>query len=220
MALTLHLPVSEKSHWRTKLARVDFTGAILLVCAVFGLLLGMDRGSNVSWTIPITYGSLAGSIVLFAAFLYVEMRIADEPFAPGHIIFDRSLLACYLCNFFSFGGWLSALFYLPLFFQASDGVSATGAGTRLLPAILAGVSGSLFGGYVMKRTGKYLWLTVSGYLALFVGMIVIFLFSGIVTQNFVAMAVGMVLCGFGNGIGVTTTLIGLRMLPFPSCMWP
>lgn len=215
VALNLDLPAPEKSHWRTKLARVDFTGAILMVCAVFGLLFGMDRGSNVSWLIPVTYIPLIGSVVFFAAFLFVEMRVAAEPFAPGYIIFDRTLLACYLCNFFSFGGWLSALFYLPLYFQASDGVSATVSGVRLLPAIVAGVSGSLIGGFIMKKTGKYLWLTVCGYLALFVGMIVIFLFSGIVIHNFVAMAIGMVLSAFGNGIGVTTTLIGLRMLsPF------
>ncbi|KAL1957594.1 hypothetical protein VTO42DRAFT_5705 [Malbranchea cinnamomea] len=209
VALTLDLPVTVKLHWRTKIARVDFSGAILLVFAVFGLLLGLDRGSNVSWSIPITYVPLIISVVLFAAFLYVEMRIASEPFAPGHIIFDRNLLACYLCNFFSFAGWLSTLFYIPLFFQANDGISATGAGIRLLPSIIAGVSGSLFGGFVMKKTGKYLWLTVYGYSLLAIGMILIFLFSGVITQSLIVMTIGMVLCGFGNGIGVTTTLIGL-----------
>jgi hypothetical protein len=49
----------------------------------------------------------------------VELKVAAEPFAPGRIVFERSLFACYLCNFFSFAGWLSALFYVPLFFQAT-----------------------------------------------------------------------------------------------------
>jgi hypothetical protein len=188
-------------------------GAILLVCAVFGLLLGLDRGSNVSWSIPITIASLGSSAVLFAAFIYVEMRVASEPFAPGHIVFSPSLLACYLCNFFSFGGWMACIFYLPLYFQASeDGVSATGAGLRLLPSIISGVSGSLFGGFVMRKTGKYYWLTVIGYVLLFVGMMVIALFSGIAfPRSLVVMIIGTVMCGFGSGIGVTTTLIGLCM---------
>lgn len=209
VAVVLKLPEQEKMDWRTKLRRIDFLGALVLVGAVFGLLLGLDRGSNVSWALPITIGSLAASVALFAIFVFVEIRMAAEPFAPGHIIFERSLFACYLCNFFSFGGWLAALFYLPLFFQAVDGLSATGAGLRLLPAILAGVSGSLFGGVVMKKTGKYYWITVIAYTVVTFGMIIILLFAGLIDNNTYGISVGMVMCGFGNGIGVTTTLIGL-----------
>lgn len=210
--LTLDLPVSDKSNWRRKLARIDFSGAVLLVCAVFGLLLGLDRGSNVSWSLPITIASLCASVVLFIVFVVVEMWVASEPFAPGHIIFGGKLLGCYMCNFFSFGGWLAALFYLPLYFQASDGVSATGAGLRLLPSIIAGVFGSLFGGFAMKKTGKYFWLTVFSYCLLFGGLMVVFLYSGVVSQDLVGLLIGTVMCGFGNGVGVTTTLIALSMM--------
>ena len=58
------------------------------------------------------------AVPLFIAFMLVELKVAAEPFAPGRIVLERSLIACYLCNFFSFAGWLSALFYVPLFFQA------------------------------------------------------------------------------------------------------
>jgi hypothetical protein len=212
VTLSLNLPAAEKSNWKVKLRRVDFLGAIVLVGAVFGFLLGLDRGSNVSWSIPVTIVSLCVSITLFAVFLYVEMHIASEPFAPGHIIFHRSLFACYSCNFFSFGGWLASLFYLPLFFQATDGASATGAGLRLMPAIVAGVSGSLFGGLVMKKTGKYFWLTIAGYTSLTIGPLVISLFSGVITNNTLGIICGLIMGGFGNGIGVTTTLVGLSKL--------
>jgi hypothetical protein len=116
-----------------------------------------------------------------------------------------------LCNFFSFGGWLAILFYIPLFFQAVDGLGATGAAVRLMPAILAGVSGSLFGGVVMKKTGKFYWLTVIAYVMLTMGATIVLCFVGPVINNTYGIAVGMVFSGFGNGIGVTTTLIGLRM---------
>ena len=209
VALALKLPQEEKKDWRVNLRRIDFLGALVLVSAVFCLIFGLDRGSNISWAIPISYGPLIASIFLFACFIFVEMRLASEPFAPGHIIFERTMLAGYGCNFFSFGGWLAILYYLPLYFQAADGLSATGAGLRLLPAIIAGVSGSLFGGLVMKKTGKYYWLTVAGYTALPLGAVVIFLFSGAIAKTTWGMFVGMVICGFGNGIGVTTSLIAL-----------
>jgi MFS family permease len=205
----LKLPVRENAHWKTKLRRIDFLGAIVLVGAVLGFLLGLDRGSNVSWKLPLTIASLGVSVVLFVVFILVEIYLAAEPFAPGHIIFDRTFFSLYCCNFFSFGGWLAALFYIPLYFQAVDGVSATIAGLRLLPSILAGVTGSLFAGFVMKWTGKYYWLTVAGYTSLTAGCLIIYLFSGGLVASTVPMIIGMVMSAFGNGIGVTTTLIGL-----------
>ncbi|OJK03007.1 hypothetical protein ASPACDRAFT_1896282 [Aspergillus aculeatus ATCC 16872] len=209
VTLMLHLPAVEDSHWGTKLGRIDFPGAIVLVGAVFGFLLGLDRGSNVSWTIPITVISLSVSGALFVLFVVVECFYAAEPFAPGHIIFNKTFFAAYGCNFFSFGGWLAALFYIPLYFQAVDGVSATIAGLRLLPSILAGVSGSLFAGFVMKWTGKFYWLTVFAYTLLTLGLMIITLASGGAFENTTVMVLGTVFCAFGNGTGVTSTLISL-----------
>lgn len=43
----MRLPKTETTNWKSKLRRVDFLGAFILVSAVFTLLLGLDRGSNV-----------------------------------------------------------------------------------------------------------------------------------------------------------------------------
>ncbi|GIK06905.1 hypothetical protein Aspvir_002558 [Aspergillus viridinutans] len=209
VTIMLDLPVQEDSHWKTKLRRIDFPGALALVGAVVSLLLGLDRGSNVSWTMPLTIASLGISLAMFVLFVLIEVYFAAEPFAPGHIIFHRTFFASYSCNFFSFGGWLAGLFFIPLYFQAVDGVSATVSGLRLLPSIIAGVSGSLFAGYIMKWTGKYYWLTIIAYGLLTVGLTTIYLFTGGIAESLTPMILGMMLCGFGNGIGVTTTLIAL-----------
>lgn len=209
VSFLLKLPARESAHWKTKLRRIDFLGAVVLVGAVLGFLIGLDRGSNVSWKLPLTIASLGVSAVLFVIFILVEIYLAAEPFAPGHIIFNRTFFACYSCNFFSFGGWIAVLFYIPLYFQAVDGVSATTAGLRLLPSILSGVSGSVFAGLLMKWYGRYYWLTVVAYAFLTTGVFSIYLFSGGVVASTVPMIFGMVISAFGNGIGVTTTLIGL-----------
>lgn len=213
VAVLLKLPprdelVGEK-HWREKLRRIDFIGAIILVAAVFCLLFGMDRGSNVAWRDRWAIVPLCVSFPLFGLFVLVEMKVAAEPFAPGHIIFERSLFAAYLCNFFSFAGWLAAMFYIPLYFQAVIGVSATKAGLLMIPGISCGVVGSLFGGFYMQRTGKYYWITVIAYTNLVLGLVVILLCSGLVVSSVVGICLGMCFCSFSNGIGVTTTLIAL-----------
>ncbi|CAK4030639.1 related to transporter (major facilitator superfamily) [Lecanosticta acicola] len=209
VSFALHLPSRDSTDWTKKLRRIDFPGAIVLISAVFTLLLALDRGSNVSWTVPVTYIPLAISIPLFVVFVLVEMKVAVEPFAPGHIIFNGSMVACYLCNFFSMGGWLAAVFYAPLFFQAVDHLSATGAGLRLIPSVITGVLGSLFAGFYMRRTGKYYILTIVAYSLLTCGLIVVFLCSGVATRSSIGIIIGMCICGLGNGNGITTTLIGV-----------
>jgi hypothetical protein len=189
--------------------RIDFLGAAILLAAVAMLLTGLDRGSNVAWSSKITVACLAVSGPLVVLFIIVEKWVALEPFAPGHIIFERSVFASYLCNFFSFAGWLGALFYAPFYFQAVYGKSATQASLLLIPAIVCGVTGSLLGGFYMQKTGKYYWVTVNGYIALVVGLLIFVAFSGVVVSSIPGMVVGMMVCALANGNGVTTTLIAL-----------
>jgi hypothetical protein len=61
----------------------------------------------------------------------------------------------------------------------------------------------------MQRAGTYYWLTVIAYSNLVVGMVFITMFSGLVVNSTVGIIIGMCICGFSNGIGVTSTLIGL-----------
>ena len=209
VVFALKLPAQHQKDWRVNLKRVDFLGAAVLIAAVFSIIFGFDRGSNVSWSRPICYVPLVASVILWAAFGYIETKIASEPFAPGHVIFDRSMFASYACSFFATGGWLSVLFYLPLFFQALDGFSATAASVRLLPALISGVTGSLVGGLIMKKYGKYYWLAVFAYWLLTAGAVVVTLFTGLIVNNTYGISVGIVMCAFGGGIGGTSSLIAL-----------
>ena len=205
----LHLPRNDDTNWKEKLRRIDFLGAAILISAVFTLLLALDRGGNVSWKSTITLVGMGISIPLFVIFVLVEMKVAKEPFAPGHVIFHPAILPCFLCNFFATGGWMAALFFIPLYFQAVDNLSATGAGLRLIPSIICSVSGSLLGGIYMQKTGRFYWITVISYFFLVLGMIMITLSSGVLIQSTLLIITGMCISALSNGIGGTTTLIGL-----------
>lgn len=98
---------------------------------------------------------------------------------------------------------------MPLYFQAVQGYSALKAGLLLLPSVIAGVSGSLFGGRWMQYFGRYYWLTVCAYSNLVLGLILILLCSGGIIKSDIGMCIGMAICGFSNGIGVTSSLIAL-----------
>lgn len=208
--------VVEEEDWRTKLKRIDFLGSFVIVCAVFSLLLGFDRGSNVRWGSVECLVPLCLSFPLFALFIYIEMRVSSEPIAPSRVMVDRSLFACFLCNFFSFAGYMATIFNIPLYYQAVKGYTAMRSGLLLLPGVVAGVSGSLFAGAYMQRFGRYYWLTVVCYANLTFGVFFILLFTGLVVHSDVGISIALVITGFSNGIGVTSTLIGLSMSSSPS----
>lgn len=143
----------ERTFFRTrKLRRIDFGGALLLITAVCTLLVGLDQGANVSWRLPTTIVCLSISLPLFTIFLLTEVKIASDPFLPRHVIFNGSLLACSLCNFFAFGAYMALTYNLPLYWQAVEHLSATQSAIRLLPIIVANVLGSLFAGVVRRNS--------------------------------------------------------------------
>ncbi|POR34043.1 Vacuolar membrane amino acid uptake transporter fnx2 [Tolypocladium paradoxum] len=226
--LVLDVPRPSHSHWLDKMRKIDFLGASVLVLAVVGLLVGLDSGSNLGWSHLVTVISLAIAPVLFALFVLVEVRVATHPFAPGHIIFDRGLFACYLANFFGVAGQFGVLFYLPLYFQAVEAHSATVSGALLVPGMVAGVMASIGGGWVIKRTGKFYAITVAAY-----GLQVLSFLPLAVSLGYRATAgevAALIMTAFGGGsgrlplhvgrrqrnmnktdtrTGITTTLIGL-----------
>ncbi|KAH6687168.1 multidrug resistance protein fnx1 [Plectosphaerella plurivora] len=203
----LEVPRVDHSHWKEKVAKIDFLGAFLLVIAVIFLLAGLDAGSNKGWGNLWAIVPLALTPVLFSAFVFVEMRIASHPFAPGHIIFNRALFPAYMANFFATGGQFITIFVPPLFFQVVQGASATRSGGLLVPPMLGAVLASLGGGLLIRRTGRYYRLTVAAFSLLLLSVVPLTLsFSKGWTAGVVA---GIVLGAIGAGGGITTTLIAL-----------
>jgi hypothetical protein len=197
VSIALKLPTTPFSDIRSKLRRVDFIGAVLLVLAVFTLLLALDRGGNIAWIDRLTASCIVGSTVLFVAFAYVELKPEPkiqleevgtakptrEPFAPRRILLSPSLFAAYMCNFFVIASVMCMLFYTPLYLQAVAHQSASRAGLGLLPAVGGGVIGSLAGGVIMQKTGTFWWLTFSVLIVDLLGKLGV-LVSTVVSQSY------------------------------------
>ena len=141
-------PPIHKTSLRTKLRNIDILGALLIIAAVGTLLVAFDLGSNTSWSSPLTFLTLFLSGGLFAGFVYVEAKVAKEPFCPKEVLRERGLAGCVWCGFASYGAWFGVLYYLPLYWQAVEGVGPKEGSVRLLPGVATGVVGSLFAGWV------------------------------------------------------------------------
>lgn len=104
---------------------------------------------------------------------------------------------------------MPVLFFLPLLYQAVDSVTTVQAGLLLLPSSLFGTLSSVGAGLIMKRTGRYYWLTVLGWGILLVGMIPMVLFSGALSSSEVGTSVALGLTAIGMGSAITSTLVAL-----------
>jgi hypothetical protein len=159
--------------FRAKLRRIDFAGAVTLVCAVFCLLFGLDRGASIGWQNSYTVASLVCFAVLFILFGFIEGWVASEPFAPPRIVFSRSLIASYLVNFFSVAASFGQLFHVSLYFQAVLGKTASVTGAWLVIVIAADLTSSLICGVIMQSTGRYYWLSTSSYVVMLAGIVTV-----------------------------------------------
>lgn len=77
-------------NFRDTWAKVDFTGALLLVVAISLQLVGLSLGGNeLPWSSPWVVGSLGASVALLALFLTVEAKTRAIPVIPIRLLRGR-----------------------------------------------------------------------------------------------------------------------------------
>ncbi|KAK4031461.1 major facilitator superfamily domain-containing protein [Parachaetomium inaequale] len=161
-----HMGQSFRDTW----AKVDFTGAFLLVIAISLQLVGLSLGGNeLPWSSPWVVGSLVGSLGLLGLFLVVEAKTRAIPVIPLRLLHGKLPALIQFSNICVGLSAYAYLFNLPLFFQVVLLDSATTAGGRLAIPSLATPIGGLIAGIVMSRWGKLVTLVRVGAILMVVG---------------------------------------------------
>jgi MFS family permease len=119
--------------WRKWLG-LDWIGTILCVAMTTSLLIPLQWGGNTkAWTDPAVYSLFVVFGVLLAAFLLWEWRLGPKAIMPLAMWKNKTQIGCSLSAFFLFLGLMVATYYLPLWYQATKGHSATKSGLDILP---------------------------------------------------------------------------------------
>ncbi|ARZ69669.1 MFS transporter [Streptomyces albireticuli] len=149
---------------------IDYAGIALVALGASGLVLGLEWGGNeYAWGSPVIIGLFAGSIVLLAAFVRVELR-AEEPMLPMHLFANPVFTICSVLSFIVGFAMLGALTYLPTYLQYVDGVSATMSGVRALPMVAGLLGASMLSGVAVSRTGRYRVFPIAGMAVMALGL--------------------------------------------------
>jgi len=104
MALTLGYlviknPLELHPTWKEIRAKVDFSGALLLVTGISIQLVGLSLGGNeLPWSNGWVIGSLVSSFVLLGLFVLVEAKTTAVPVIPLRQLIGRNPVSIQIAN--------------------------------------------------------------------------------------------------------------------------
>ncbi|CAO2658093.1 Nn.00g073530.m01.CDS01 [Neocucurbitaria sp. VM-36] len=193
---------------REKLARIDYSGALLLTTTIVLFLLGLS-GPKILLT-PLILSAFA-----LPLFILNEIYAAKDPVIPVSVLRSRgTLLSCLATVGIMMARW-SILFYTPVYALAVRGWAPAVAGSILIPTNAGFASGGLLAGvFHIKRTGSFYLHTITA-MALFPVTMVILAFITTSTSPWGLYVVMVFLNGLLTGAAMNYALVHLLHLTVP-----
>ncbi len=189
-------------------ASVDYLGAGVIVASVASLLLYLNwAGGEYGWVSAQGLGLVAVAVALAIAFVLVELRVS-EPIIPMRLfregVFSIGNAYMTVTGVAMFG----ALIYLPVYFQAVQGMSATQSGLAMIPAVAGILLTSIGSGLLITKTGRYKIFPILGSSVLFVAL---FMLTSIDPNTpYWRIAIYMLLFGSGLGFAMQTITTAIQ----------
>ncbi len=142
---------------------MDLPGSFTIMAAVVCYLLAMQwGGTSRAWS----SGSVIATLVVFGimiiAFVGIEWYSGDRALIQFRFLKDRTIAAQSAFVFFVSGVFFIMLYYLPIYFQSTRGVSAARSGINNLPLVLGASILTVVSGILITVFGHYIPLMIVG----------------------------------------------------------
>lgn len=165
----------ESIGFQARFKQFDPIGTTLFIPAIVCLLLALQWGGSkypwssgestefndriTLWKLISGIGRIIALLIVFAllviGFVIVQFRQGDNATIPIRIFKQRSIAAASWFVFCLGGSFFVLIYFLPIWFQAIKGVSATKSGIMVLPMILSLVLISIASGGAITALGYY-----------------------------------------------------------------
>ncbi len=189
---TLHIPNFQRVDHA-----IDWWGAVSLTTGLVPLLLVAQEGRIWGWTSTNSIICYVIGIVSLLLFVYFENRMEDEALLPLRLFKDKTFSLIAVIGVITGAGMFGGLAMLPLYLQIVGGSSPTKAGLELLPLTLGIMTGSVFSGILISKTGKYKLLPVAGTIILTISLALMTTFNADTSYWWIAV----LSYAFGLGLG-------------------
>jgi EmrB/QacA subfamily drug resistance transporter len=197
--------------WRQRANQLDLWGTVVfivdIVCCLLALQWGGSRYPWSNWRIILCF-VLFG--VLTVVFLIIQYYKGENATVPFSVVKQRSVAAACWFAFCLGGTFFVMIYWVPIWFQAIEGVSALESGIRSIPMVLSVVLASIISG---------VGTTAIGYNAPFyyLGTILMSVGAGLLTTFQVdtgkAEWIGFqIIYGLGVGFGIQQAVITVQVV--------
>ncbi|KAF8143658.1 transporter [Mycena galopus ATCC 62051] len=190
--------------------RLDFVGATLVAATMTCLVLALQWGGNTKpWGDKAVIICFVFAAVLTGVYVGWEIYMGERAMTPTAIFKSRSVWAilayCLLTRF----SLLMFSYYIPIFYQAVRGHSATKSGIDLLPFMLGSVTTVITAGQIVGKFGYYWPFLVGAPVFLAVGSGLLYTLS---PSSPPAHIIGFqILAGIGTGMGMQNSLLAMQV---------
>ncbi len=187
--------------------RIDFIGAGLMVVATVSLLVLLTwGGSTYPWTSPVILGLAVLTVAAWGLFA-VRLLRAPEPFVPLAVLGNPVVTAGVFATFWGVGATVGLAVFIPLYFEAVLGLSASASGLALIALMGATVVGANLAGRVMLHMERYKWTATAGLALSAAAMAVLAVFP--TSMGLFGVEVMLTIAGIGMGtiFPISTTAV-------------
>ncbi|KAL7907163.1 MFS general substrate transporter [Trichoderma velutinum] len=144
-----------------RILEIDILGTAIFIPAIVCLLLALQwGGSEYAWSNSKIIGLFVGFGLMIALFIGIQFWKGDKGTLPPRMFKDRNVLPAMLFSLFFGAGFFPLVYYLSLYFQAIQGVSAVTAGIKILPLLLSTVLISVLSGGLISVIGYYNYIII------------------------------------------------------------
>jgi EmrB/QacA subfamily drug resistance transporter len=180
---------------RDPTARIDYGGLVTFSGSLFCLVFALIRGNDEGWGSPLIVGLLVAFVVLMAAFIATEARVA-QPMFDLRLFRKPAFCGAQIVAFSLHASLFSMFLYLTLYMQNVLGYSPLEAGIRFLPVSLLSFLVAPAAGKLAERLPVRAFLG-AGLLLVGVGL----LWMGGIdpSDNWTTLLGGFILGGIGIG---------------------
>ncbi|KAL4962823.1 MDR family MFS transporter [Aspergillus stella-maris] len=202
----------EKVSFRLGLKKVDWLGITLILGVTLMLLLGLNfGGTSFAWRSPTVICLIIFGAVMVPLFVVSEAKYTQHPIMPLRL-FKKSqnvaaLLVCFCHGFV----YISAFYFIPIFFQAVKGTSIMMSGVLILPITIVQCLTGIATGFIIKHTvdpGHYRIPIIIGMTLLTLGF-GLFMYIDALTP-LTTICILEALAGLGVGLNFQSPLIALQ----------
>jgi len=191
---TLHLPVVRRD------VKIDYLGASLIVAGVSILLVWVSlAGNQFDWMSATTAVLVTTGLIVIAAAIYVEARVASEPIIPLRLFKDRTTSLATAASVLVGVAMFGSTVYLSEYFQNARGMSPTEAGLMSIAMVGGLLVSSIVTGRIITRTGMWKRWLVGGMVFVVVGLTLL----GTIDATTPLVVVGAFMAVLGLGLGAT-----------------